>query len=163
MTFDFHGNASARQASVRLGRATRLEFYLSDVVTSFRATVEGVSAAGRPGHGEALIQSKLPISLLAKLPVAVSAGDRLELPVTLSNETGNRYTATLSADIGAAFKVRGKVLRRVTLAGGERKSFTGPSQCGSRSSRSDRAQISQLGAALPDTATGLDALHNGHQ
>jgi hypothetical protein len=63
-----------------------VDFYLSDAVTSFRATVEGM-ASGRAGHGEAMIGSKLPVSLAVKLPLEVSSGDRIDLPVTISNTT----------------------------------------------------------------------------
>jgi hypothetical protein len=100
-----------------------VKFYLSDAVTSFRATAEGLSDAGLPGRGDVLVQSKLPVSLNAKLPLEVSAGDRVRLPVTLSNETPRKYTADVTAEFGAAFKVEGGVPKRVTLDPGERKSY----------------------------------------
>src|SRR5262249_29673251 len=46
-----------------------VKFFLSDAVTTFRATAEGRSAGGLPGRGDAVIQSKLPASLSAKVPL----------------------------------------------------------------------------------------------
>jgi len=104
------------------GKAT-VEFFLSDAVTSFRATVEGVSGAGTPGRGEALVQSKLPVSLVAKLPLEVSAGDRIELPVTLTNETSYQLSAKVNATFGRAFKVVHGAPDKVSLRGKASRSF----------------------------------------
>lgn len=101
----------------------RVSFYLSDAITSFRVTAEGVSAGGLPGRGEALVRSKLPVSLDVKMPLEVSAGDTVELPVTLSNETAEAYEVEVSSSFGAAFKVKGGVPDKVKLKAGERRSF----------------------------------------
>ncbi len=82
-------------------------FVASDAVTSFRATAEGFSAAGAAGGGQVAIQSKLPLTLDAHLPVEVTSGDTVRLPVTLTNETDQPLDATLSATFGAAFKLAG--------------------------------------------------------
>lgn len=94
-----------RVATDASGKAT-LTFHLSDEVTSFKVTAEGVGG-GAIGRGEALVQSKKPVSLAVKLPLEVTAGDRLRLPVTVANETDRPYTAQLSATFGKAFRVRG--------------------------------------------------------
>lgn len=60
-------------------------FPTSDAITSFRVTVEGAGAR-YVGHQEAVFKSSLPFSMNAKLPLAVSEGDLIELPVTLTNE-----------------------------------------------------------------------------
>jgi alpha-2-macroglobulin-like protein len=80
-------------------------FVTSDAVTAFRATAEGFSASGAPGGGDATFQSKLPMTLDAKLPVEVTAGDTILLPVTLANETAEPIEATLAARFGSAFKL----------------------------------------------------------
>lgn len=104
------------------GKAT-VKFYVSDAITSFRATAEGVSAGGLPGRGDALITSKLPVSLAVKMPLEVSRGDRIKLPVTLTNETERTYDAAIATQFGAAFKVGGGIPAKVSLQPGERKSF----------------------------------------
>lgn len=101
----------------------KVDFYLSDQVTSFRATAEGASAGGLPGRGETLVQSKLPVSLAVKMPLEVSAGDEIELPVSLVNETERPYKAVVVTDFGSAFKVKKAAPEIVDLAGGERKAF----------------------------------------
>lgn len=113
------------QPSVRTdagGRAT-VRFYLSDAITSFRATAEGVSLGGLPGRGDALVQSKLPVSLAVTMPLEVSAGDVVHLPVTLANETRRPYEVAVFTQFGRAFRVQGGVPSAVALAAGERKSF----------------------------------------
>ena len=80
-------------------------FFASDAVTSFRATAEGVSASGTPGEGELVIQSKLPLSLDAHLPVEVTSGDEIRLPVTVTNETDDAIDASVDARFGAAFQL----------------------------------------------------------
>jgi hypothetical protein len=113
------------QASVKTGAdgTARVQFPLSDAITSFRAVAEGSSAGGLPGRGEALVQSKLPVSLAVTMPLEVSAGDTIQLPVTLSNETAQPYQARISSEFGPAFKVVGGVPGKVELGAGERKSF----------------------------------------
>jgi uncharacterized protein YfaS (alpha-2-macroglobulin family) len=105
----------------------RVTFFVSDAVTSFRAVAEGVSAGGLPGRGEAVVTSKMPLSLDARLPVEVSAGDRISLPVTLTNETERAISADLTALFGSAFKLaESPVSGRVSLAAGEKRTFFYP-------------------------------------
>jgi alpha-2-macroglobulin-like protein len=73
-------------------------FFLSDAVTSFRVFTEGVGA-GRAGRDETVFDSTLPFSMAVKLPLEVSAGDRIAVPLTLSNETD----AAVDVDVKASF------------------------------------------------------------
>ena len=98
----------------------QLAFYLSDSVTSFRVLAEGVTRGGLPGRGESLVQSKLPVSLAVKLPVEVSSGDAIRLPITVVNETSRPYRASLRSSFGPAFKVQGDVPTDVALKPSER-------------------------------------------
>ncbi len=80
----------------------KVTFRLSEAVTSFRATGEGVSDNGAPSRGEGLIVSRLPVSIALKLPLEVSRGDIIELPIQVSNETSTGLVAELSGDFGGA-------------------------------------------------------------
>lgn len=80
-------------------------FVASDAVTSFRATAEGFSAGGLPGGGQVAIQSKLPLTLDAHLPVEVTSGDTIRLPITVTNETDEPMEASLAATFGTAFRI----------------------------------------------------------
>jgi hypothetical protein len=115
--------------SVQTGKngSAKVKFYLSDAVTSFRATVEGRSQGGLPGRGELVMQSKLPLSLDAKLPLEVSSGDTIRLPVTVANETDRELSATLTTKFGAAFKLaQDPAASSLTLKAGERRTFFYP-------------------------------------
>jgi hypothetical protein len=91
-------------------------FFASDAITSFRATAEGFSATGQPGAGELVLMSKMPLSLDAHLPVEVTSGDEIRLPVTLTNETDDAIDADLDAKFGAAFQLVQNPAGRVHLA-----------------------------------------------
>ncbi len=80
-------------------------FVASDAVTSYRATAEGVSTTGMLGGGEAVFSAKMPVSIDAHLPVEVTQGDAMRLPVTITNETDGPLDADLGATFGAAFKL----------------------------------------------------------
>ncbi len=80
------------------GEAT-VRFYLSDALTEFRVTAEGVGAA-MAGHGEGTFVSKLPVSLDTKLPVAVASGDRIDLPVTVRNTRPEALKAHVNGTFG---------------------------------------------------------------
>lgn len=82
----------------------QIEFYNSDAITSFRSTVEGVGAGGLVGHGESVHATRLPFSIDAKAPVSVAMGDRLELPLTLTNTTDEPIKGRLSISVPPALK-----------------------------------------------------------
>jgi hypothetical protein len=106
-----------------------VSFFVSDATTSFRATAEGFSANGAPGGGEAVIASKMPLSLDAHLPEEVTSGDQIRLPITLSDETDGPLDADLSASFGPAFEVKGSpAFGKVHLRAGEKKTLSFPLQ-----------------------------------
>lgn len=105
------------------GLAT-VAFTLSDAVTSFRATAEGLGA-GLVGAGDALIASSLPFHVEARLPVALSTGDRLDLPVTLENRRDGALDVALTARVGGLLGL-GELPGRVKLGGRERRTVWVP-------------------------------------
>lgn len=103
------------------GRA-EVEFYLSDAVTAFRATAEGVGGGDGVIRGEALITSKVPVSLAATLPLEVSEGDRIALPVTIASETTREHRVRVQGTFGEAFEVEQSTEpQTVVLSAGERE------------------------------------------
>jgi hypothetical protein len=68
------------------GKGT-VSFDLCDSVTSFQVAVFAHTADGRLGAAAKTIESQLPFSLAAKVPVEVTAGDRIDVPVAVSNNT----------------------------------------------------------------------------
>lgn len=65
----------------------KVSFGLSDAVTAFRASAGAFSNSGALGSGEILIRSVEPFYLEPKLPLEVTAGDLVRLPVSLINGT----------------------------------------------------------------------------
>ncbi|MBI1949639.1 MAG: hypothetical protein HYS27_28390 [Deltaproteobacteria bacterium] len=101
-------------------------FWLSDAVTSFRVFTEG-KGGGAVGRDETVVKSSLPFSLSAKLPVEVSTGDTIELPVTLSNERPAPVDVMLDATFGPLVKLTTETKRAGnTLAAGGRDSLFYP-------------------------------------
>jgi hypothetical protein len=104
------------------GTAT-VRFYLSDAVTSFRVFAEG-AAAGLAGRQESVIKSSLPFSMAVKLPMEVSEGDRLRLPLILTNETEETLEVTVEAGFGQLLTLReGEGQKRVSLPANQRTSL----------------------------------------
>jgi A-macroglobulin complement component/MG2 domain-containing protein/alpha-2-macroglobulin family protein len=104
-----------------------VSFVASDAITAFRATAEGVSAGGTPGGGSLTIRSKMPLTLDAHLPLEVTSGDEIRLPVTLSNETDGALDAELDAKFGAAFQLTtNPIAGKIHLGAGEKTSLFFP-------------------------------------
>lgn len=64
-----------------------LEFFMSDDISSFRATAEGISEEGLVGRGEYTFYSQLPFAMNTKIPVEVATEDLVSIPLTISNNT----------------------------------------------------------------------------
>jgi alpha-2-macroglobulin-like protein len=108
------------------GKAS-VKFFASDAVTSLRVFTEGVGG-GLAGRQESVLSVKLPFSLVAKLPTEVSSGDRIDLPVTLTNETGNAVDVDLKGTFGNLLRIKGdagvsKSLQAQGQAGASASSF----------------------------------------
>jgi A-macroglobulin TED domain/MG2 domain/Alpha-2-macroglobulin family len=101
------------------GKAT-VTFKLSDAVTSFRVFAEGVGA-GLGGRTEQVFKSSLPFSMSVKLPLEVSAGDELRLPLTLTNETPEALSVTIDADFGKLLTRQGPRRRRTMRLGAHQR------------------------------------------
>jgi hypothetical protein len=81
------------------GEAT-IEFALNDSVTTFRAFADAFTGAGAIGSGTALLESINPFYLEPKLPLEVTQGDRILLPIACVNTTSSplgRVSMTVDA------------------------------------------------------------------
>ena len=81
------------------GTAT-IRFDLSDSLTMFRVHIDGHAAQGRLGSGDGRVVTKIPLQVEPKLPLEVTSGDRIELPVGLVNasETDGELAIQLDMD-----------------------------------------------------------------
>lgn len=79
------------------GTAT-IRFDLSDSLTMFRVRVDGHSLDGRLGSGGGSVVTAIPIQVEPKLPLEVTAGDRIDLPVGLVNATSQDGTLNIELE-----------------------------------------------------------------
>jgi hypothetical protein len=103
-----------------------VSFVTNDAVTAFRVTAEGFSANGTPGLGTLAIKSKLPVSIESHLPVEVTSGDRMRLPITIVNDGDEAIDAEVAATFGAAFKLTQDPSGKLHLAAGEHRALFFP-------------------------------------
>jgi hypothetical protein len=72
-----------------------VSFNLCDSVTTFQVAVMGHTLDGRVGAVTAPLQSRLPFTLEPKLPIEVTASDKIDVPVSIANNTGEARDVTL--------------------------------------------------------------------
>ncbi len=100
------------------GRAS-IHFDLSDAVTAFRLTADA-HGNGRLGSGRAEIVSRIPFNLEPKLPLEVNAGDRIDLPLAIVNDTKAPLPVELQAECGKLVTLEGWARRKLTLPANQR-------------------------------------------
>lgn len=76
------------------GRA-EVAFDLSDSVTSFQVLVAGYTLDGRLGATMATVESRLPFNVEPKLPIEVTAGDKIDVPISIANNTDAQRAVNL--------------------------------------------------------------------
>jgi hypothetical protein len=98
----------------------RIEFDLSDAVTTFRVNVDG-HVGGRIGTGDGEVVSKIPFSLEPKLPLEVTAGDRIDLPLAVVNDTNRAQSVALELEYDKTLlTLEGDAARVLQLAANQR-------------------------------------------
>lgn len=85
------------KTDAKSGQAT-VSFDLNDAVTGFRVFADAFAANGALGSGSALVESMKPFYVEPKLPLEVTMGDRIQLPLAVVN-------GTLGALDGATLKL----------------------------------------------------------
>jgi len=85
------------------GKAS-VEFFASDDITSFKATVEGIASDGTVGRGESKIFTQLPFAMTTKIPVEVATEDVVSIPLTLKNNTDKPLGGALTVVAPDGFK-----------------------------------------------------------
>jgi hypothetical protein len=98
------------QAAARTNRKTgevTVRFALSDSVTSFKATAGGFDADGALGAATSSVESAEPFFVEPKLPLEVTAGDTIQLPVNLVNGTTSPLHTVLTANVTGGLSLGG--------------------------------------------------------
>jgi hypothetical protein len=127
------------------GEAT-IEFALNDSVTTFRVFADAFTAGGAVGSGATLLESINPFYLEPKLPLEVTQGDRILLPVTCVNTTPSslgRVSMTVDAEFS---KTKPLPSRTVMLAAGARERTLVELQAGQHNGQFDVTIAAAAGA-----------------
>lgn len=83
-----------------------VSFVTSDAVTSFRVSADAFTDDGALGSASTSIQSVQPFYVEAKMPLEVTQGDTVKLPLTLINATASPLqSTTLQSHLPAPFTV----------------------------------------------------------
>ncbi|EMI16929.1 membrane protein containing Alpha-2-macroglobulin, partial [Rhodopirellula maiorica SM1] len=102
------------------GRAS-IRFDLSDSVTTFRVSVDAHATSGRIGSFAGAVTSRLPFQMEPKMPLEVTTGDRIDLPVAVINATKADMQVGMSISADSALQPVGETSRSLSLAAGERR------------------------------------------
>ncbi len=95
---DFAETLYWHPALVLPGGKGEIAFDLCDSVTSFQVTVFGHSLDGRLGAASYAFESKLPFTVQPKVPLEVTASDRIDIPLSISNNTTEKRTVAVSLE-----------------------------------------------------------------
>lgn len=97
-----------------------VSFQLSDAITRFQATAYAHSLDGRIGAASAVIEARLPFSIEPKMPIEVTANDKIDLPVTIANDTNTPRAVRMRLQKSGLELVEGKEEETLQLAANER-------------------------------------------
>jgi hypothetical protein len=70
---------------------------------------------GRLGHAERLVEAQIPCNLEPKLPEQLTLGDRLDLPLLVTNPTSQSAAVTVALKHGVPLKLEGEASRKLEL------------------------------------------------
>ncbi len=101
------------------GQAT-IRFDLSDSVTTFRVNVEGHTMNGRVGSGGGAVTSRIPFQIEPKLPLEVTTGDRIDLPVAVINASDEEISVNVDLKVGRSLKRADKESQSFSVAPDDR-------------------------------------------
>jgi hypothetical protein len=133
------------------GGAT-VEFALNDSVTTFRVFADACTAAGAIGSGATAFKSVNPFYLEPKLPLEVTQGDRILLPVACVNTTSSSL-GRVKMTVDTAFSTNSPSLdQTVTLAASARRRTLVELQAGPHNGPFD-VKIAATAGAFRDRVT----------
>lgn len=127
------------------GEAT-INFGLNDSVTTFKVFADAFSEDGALASTTAALQSVQPFYVEAKMPLEVTEGDRVLLPISLVNATeGSLANVNVDVALGGDEKLGALEKGKSTLSAGERVRWIQPI---------DLAHVSALKELTLNAATG---------
>lgn len=97
-----------------------IKFDLPDSITTFRVKVDGHTQEGRIGTAFGEVISQMPFYLEPKLPVEVSLGDFIDLPIAVVNETSEELPVGVSMQNSDHLVLEGDAEQALRLPPGQR-------------------------------------------
>lgn len=98
----------------------RVTFALCDSVTTFRVRADGFTAAGALGEGDATVEARRPFYLEPRLPLEVTAGDVIELPVAAVNGSSRALDTEVLIELAEPLRAAAATSRSLSLRAEER-------------------------------------------
>lgn len=105
------------------GRAS-LDLELADSITSWRLSASAVTADGRLGAAQTPIKVFQPFFVDLNLPVTLTRGDEVSIPVVVYNYLSKPQTVELKFETAPWFELHGQSMRQIDLAANEVRSFS---------------------------------------
>jgi uncharacterized protein YfaS (alpha-2-macroglobulin family) len=132
------------------GRAS-LEIPLADSITTWRASVDGISAGGKMGSTEVPIPVFQDFFVDLDLPVSMSLGDQVSVPVACYNYLKQPQDICLTVAPGAWFECPSQDLS-VRLAPNEVKSVGSRSRCSAQGNTPCASRPREPRSRMPSNA-----------
>lgn len=104
------------------GRLPPVKIPLADSITTWRLSASAVSADGRLGAASLPIKVFQPFFVDLNLPVSLTRGDEVGMPVVVYNYLDKPQTVTLTLTEAAWFTLDGQPVQKIELAAGEVRS-----------------------------------------
>ncbi|MEK6237116.1 MAG: hypothetical protein N2C14_20595, partial [Planctomycetales bacterium] len=95
---------------------------IADTITSWRVTASAVSSAGKLGGLNASIRVFQPFFVEMTLPVALTRGDEVSVPVVVHNYLDSEQTVALSLDKADWFELLDEETKQLTIPSNDAKS-----------------------------------------
>jgi hypothetical protein len=90
-------------------------FELCDSVTTFQILAAGHTLDGRIAESTAELTSRKPLVLQPKLPIEVTDGDKIDVPLSIANNTGNQQSVDLRVESDVLNLIAGKQRENLLL------------------------------------------------
>lgn len=105
------------------GRAA-LDLELADSITTWRLSASAITADGRLGAAQTSIKVFQPFFVDLNLPVTLTRGDEVSVPVVVYNYLAKPQTVEVKLEAAPWFSLQGEPLRQVELAANEVRSLS---------------------------------------
>ena len=100
-----------------------LTFYNSDATTTFRTALEGFSDKGDIAHATHKHHTQMPLSMDVKIPSNILLGDKVSIPLTISNNSGDDVRGKLKISAPKNFKLLEEIPQEQTIITGNAKTI----------------------------------------